>query len=150
MKWIGIVGAIFLLGVSPVARSQESTEGAPQKKVIKKVSMKSTGYSGAEMYREYCAVCHGKEGKGDGPAASELKTAPPDLTVLTARNSGKYPATHVYSVLRFGTPEPAHGTREMPIWGPLFGATDIPQNDTPAIRRRLDNLTKYIETLQSK
>jgi mono/diheme cytochrome c family protein len=75
--------------------------------------------SGAGTYKEYCAVCHGKSGKGDGPAASALKVRPTDLTTLSRRHGGKYPDAYVVDVLRNGVWLNAHGTSEMPIWGPL-------------------------------
>jgi mono/diheme cytochrome c family protein len=65
--------------------------------------------SGADIFKWYCAACHGKNSKGNGPAASELKVAPPDLTT-----QGKFPADYVTRFLVNG-PKPAHGTPEMPI-----------------------------------
>ena len=35
---------------------------------------------GARLYPEHCAGCHGAEGRGDGPAAAELRIPPADLT----------------------------------------------------------------------
>ena len=53
------------------------------KKEIKHVPIKPTSpASGSEMYQSYCAVCHGVDGKGNGPAAQALKTQPTDLTML--------------------------------------------------------------------
>jgi mono/diheme cytochrome c family protein len=71
--------------------------------------------SGAEIFKWYCAACHGKQGKGNGPAASELKVAPPDLTTLSKRNRGKFPADYVRNVLLNGAKAPAHGRAEMPV-----------------------------------
>jgi mono/diheme cytochrome c family protein len=152
MKWISLVGAILLLSLGIAARSQEPTAGTAQKKVIKKAPMKLTAAdSGEEMYAEYCAVCHGKEGKGDGPAASELKVAPPDLSTLAKRNNGKYPSDHVAAVLSFGTSTPAHGTSDMPIWGRLLGWSGSALGTEPAkVQLRIANLTTYIKSLQSK
>ncbi|MBZ5526495.1 MAG: cytochrome c [Acidobacteriia bacterium] len=113
--------------------------------------MKATAaHSGEEMYMEYCAVCHGKTGKGDGPAASELKTAPTDLSVLAKNNGGKYPSAHVAAVLRFGTPVPAHGTSDMPIWGRVLGTSSATGTDGAEMHLRIHNLTEYIESLQVK
>ena len=103
--------------------------------------------SGVEMYTAYCAVCHGKGGKGDGPAATELKTAPTDLTTLTRRHSGKYPADYVAQVLQNGpATAKAHGSKEMPVWGPLFSAMGAA--GTPSLR--IYNLSKHLESMQAK
>jgi mono/diheme cytochrome c family protein len=152
MKRISLLGVILALSLGLAAWSQEQTAATPQKKTIKKVPIKHTAAgSGEEMYREYCAVCHGKGGKGDGPAASEFKVPTPDLTTLARNNDGKFPAEHVASVLQFGVEAPAHGTSDMPIWGPLFrrlhGSTTA---GDPLIQLRIANLTDYIKSLQSK
>jgi mono/diheme cytochrome c family protein len=47
--------------------------------------------SGKKTYTEYCASCHGEDGKGMGPAASALKAPPSDLTTLAKRHAGKFP-----------------------------------------------------------
>ncbi len=151
MKWINLAGAILLLSLGLAASAQEQTPGTAQKKVIKKAPMKPTAAdSGKEMYMEYCAVCHGKAGKGDGPAASALKASPVDLTTLAKGNNGKFPSDHVAEVLRSGTSVPAHGTSDMPIWGRLLGASSIHGTNATMVQLRIHNLTEYIESLQSK
>jgi len=120
-----------------------------QDKQVKKEPIKASNpSSGAEMYKQYCAVCHGKTGKGDGPAAADLKTAPADLTSLAKKNEGKFPADHVASVLRNGTKAPAHGTSEMPTWGPLFQS--VSSKDDAIVNMRITNLTNYLKSLQEK
>ena len=104
--------------------------------------------SGDEMYKEYCADCHGKTGKGDGPAAAALKTPPPDLTLLAKNNGGKFPAHHVRSIIDMGVAEAAHGTKDMPIWGPLFKA--ISGQDSRVVNLRISSLTDYIKAMQTK
>jgi mono/diheme cytochrome c family protein len=101
--------------------------------------------SGADIFKWYCAACHGKNGKGNGPAASELKVAPPDLTTLAKRNKGKFPADYVTRVFVNG-PKPAHGTAEMPVWGPLFSELNAKGHVTVEIDRVVD----YLESLQQK
>jgi mono/diheme cytochrome c family protein len=76
--------------------------------------------SGKHLYEDHCAICHGTDGKGGGPYAASLKIWPPDLTTLTANNHGKYPELHVSEVIDGEFEKPAHGNREMPIWGPVF------------------------------
>ena len=100
------------------------------------------------MYNSYCAVCHGTNGKGDGPAASAMKVAPPDLTVLAQKAGGKYPSAHVASVIRGQASLPSHGSEDMPVWGPLFSS--ISQGHEGQVQQRVSNLVKYIETLQAK
>jgi len=122
--------------------------GAAQEKTVKKVPIKYTDPGSAkEMYVDYCAVCHGVDGKGAGPAASEFKTPPTDLTMLAKNNGGKYPADKVQAVLSFGTHAPAHGTLEMPIWVDLFRSVD---NNDAMPKLRMHNLVDYIEKMQVK
>ncbi len=123
--------------------------GAGQQKTIKHVPMQQTSpASGKEMFTEYCAACHGRDAKGDGPAVSALKVPPSDLTALARHNGGKFPALHVASVLQFGSNMPAHGTRDMPIWGPLLQS--LKRTDDAQVKQRIANLTDYIKSLQVK
>ena len=104
--------------------------------------------SGKEMYLAYCATCHGKEGKGDGPAASALKVPPADLTTLSKRNNGEFPSVHVVNLLTGSNGVAAHGSKEMPVWGPVFMAME--HQHTSAARLRIANLAEYIKSLQRK
>lgn len=103
---------------------------------------------GKTMYQSYCAPCHGADGRGSGPAASAMKTQPADLTQLARLNRGKYPESHIASVLEFGTSVPAHGSAAMPIWGQLFDRIEPAQSQETALR--VTNLTRYLETMQVK
>jgi len=107
----------------------------------------SDPHSGEQMYKDYCAACHGSSGRGDGPAAAFMKTWPPDLTTMTQRNDGKFPEIKVRETLLFGTSSHAHGTSDMPIWGPLFRALDQNKKE---VKERVSNLTTYVESLQRK
>ena len=104
--------------------------------------------SGKKTYMHYCASCHGVDARGDGPAAVILKTTPPDLTTLAKRHGGKFPYEYVSDVLRFGTRFAAHGSSEMPIWGPIFGSMD--NYDEVAVRKRIKDLSEYLASLQQK
>jgi len=151
MKNIGFV-AMVLFGAFAVAAGSQEPSAVSQPKTVEKVPIKYTSpTSGQEMYVSYCAACHGRSGKGDGPAAPALKVPPPDLTVLASKNNGKFPGDHVAHVLRFGVDAPAHGTKEMPMWGPLLGSLQGHTSENEAlIQLRIANLTKYIESLQAK
>jgi mono/diheme cytochrome c family protein len=103
--------------------------------------------SGKDMFMEYCAVCHGKDGKGGGPAASALKKAPADLTTLSSRNNGKFPESRVYGFIQGDSGVSAHGSRDMPIWGTLFRGLD---RDPSIAQLRMSNLTDYLKSIQGK
>ncbi len=109
---------------------------------------KTAATSGKQMYVSYCAPCHGLDGKGQGPVASALKALPTDLTFLSRNNHGKYPDTHIVSVLQNGAEIPSHGTAEMPVWGPILGKMNQTSPQTRMLR--VSNLSRYLETLQVK
>jgi mono/diheme cytochrome c family protein len=104
--------------------------------------------AGKRTYVHHCAVCHGADGRGHGPAAIALSTAPADLTRLAKDHGGKFPYEYVSGVVRFGKPIAAHGSSEMPVWGPLFavqeGATE------QRVRKIIKDLCEYLATLQEK
>jgi mono/diheme cytochrome c family protein len=106
--------------------------------------------SGSEMFKEYCASCHGADAKGHGPAVSALKVVPPDLTLLSKNNRGKFPDTRVYSSIRGDVNIDAHGSPDMPVWGTVFrDMAHTSGNDRePALR--ISNLCSYIQSLQQK
>ena len=102
---------------------------------------------GPAIFRGYCAPCHGLDGKGHGPAAPALKSKVADLTLLSKRAKGEFPRDRVRNILE-GTQTPAgHGSREMPIWGPVFHQIEADQ-DLGSVR--VQNITAYIESLQRK
>lgn len=147
--WAGVV-VFALFSVATLAVAQES-----QTKIKKVPIQRTSGASGEEMFDAYCAACHGKDGKGDGPAAGEFKVPPTDLTTLAQSHGGKYPSAYVDQVLHNGVAEAkAHGSADMPVWGELFGS--IAHGGGPSasggteIRQRVYNLNKYIESLQGK
>lgn len=105
-------------------------------------------FEGAKIFQYHCAACHGADGRGHGPTAAALKHAVPDLTVISQRNSGKFPYQHVRDVIE-GTDARtvAHGDREMPIWGPIFHQIEADQDWGEV---RLDAVTRHLESMQQK
>lgn len=95
------------------------------------------------MFDTYCAVCHGKEGKGNGPAATALAKVPADLTRISARNGGTFPEVRVRRYIEGLDEVAAHGTRDMPMWGDLFRSLN---RDTAQIR--VAALADYLKSLQ--
>lgn len=103
---------------------------------------------GPTLYKTYCAVCHGVHARGDGPMAAMLKTAPSDLTRIAKRNGGRFPREAVEKIISGEEVRAAgHGTREMPVWGPIFSQIAW---DLDLGRVRVYNLASYLEELQSK
>jgi mono/diheme cytochrome c family protein len=102
--------------------------------------------AGAASFKAYCTVCHGTSGRGDGPAASALKTPPADLTQISKRHGGTFPGLAVRMTITGDSAMPAHGTSEMPMWGPVFRSVE----GDSATALRLRNLVDYLETLQQK
>ena len=105
-------------------------------------------------FESKCAVCHGKDAKGQGPFAAELKRPPVDLTTLARRNGGLFPAPRVYDLIE-GSGS-GHGTREMPIWGWDFTVRaaelypDSPYSQAAYVRTRISSLVEYLAQLQVK
>ena len=102
---------------------------------------------GPDLYRHYCATCHGRDGKGDGVAAKALKEPPSDLTLLARREKGVYPASAVEAIIRGGMTIAAHGSVEMPIWGPIFHALDP---SDARVKARIAALVSHIASIQQK
>lgn len=140
-----LLGGLLFVLTAPFLGSQEVMKHDTN---VKKPPIPySNPQSGEQMYKDYCAACHGPAGKGDGPAAAFLKSWPPDLTTMTQRNQGKYPELKVREALLFGTSSHAHGTSDMPVWGPLFRSEDPNQKQS---KERVSKLTSYLQSLQRK
>ena len=103
--------------------------------------------AGQETFNTYCGVCHGTDGKGHGPTAQGLKKTPTDLTQLSRRNGGKFPARIVSSVILGNDIVTDHGTRDMPMWGDAFRAVN---RDETMVKLKIRNLTAYIESIQQR
>jgi mono/diheme cytochrome c family protein len=124
--------------------------GAAYQPKVEKVPPKAVAADqGKAMFTEYCAACHGPDGKGNGPAAAALKKAPADLTQLAAHaKDGKFPALEVSRYIEGKDAVQAHGSRDMPIWGDVFRATNQFDQTTPTLR--VANLTDYVRSIQAK
>ena len=119
---------------------------AAQQTVKHEPIMPIADVSGSATFRTYCTVCHGTSGRGDGPAAKALTKPPADLTQIAKRHGGKFSAADVRMTITGETTLAAHGTRDMPMWGPVFRSAD----GDPASQLRLRNVVAYIEKMQEK
>jgi mono/diheme cytochrome c family protein len=134
-----LVLAIFAGGLTGMSQEKPAQE-KPYEHLI--YSLK-----GPELYRAHCAPCHGSEGKGDGPVAPALKRRPSNLTVLAKKNGGTFPAEYARKFITGDIVIAAHGTREMPVWGPIFHQIEEDQDFGDV---RIQNLVKYLESIQQK
>lgn len=108
--------------------------------------------NGEQEFMNSCAVCHGVDGKGDGPLADTLRKRPADLTTLTRRNGGEFPYWRVYATIDGRGMIPEHGERDMPVWADQFLPDDVkrygPYGGEAVTTERIHNLAGYVQTLQ--
>ena len=140
--FIALQAAVLLAGL--FAAASTAPDDNAKKKTDQPVQLIHSLKS-PDLYRSYCASCHGTEGKGDGPVAPALNSKMPDLTTIAQRNGGVFPATRVNKIISGDQIIFAHGTREMPVWGPIFHQV---QEDRDYGEVRLQNLTNYLKSIQ--
>jgi mono/diheme cytochrome c family protein len=129
---------VLLMGSLALAQSSRSdkTKETPLIHSIK----------GPELYKAYCASCHGADAKSDGPTAKSLKVKPSDLTRIAARNGGTFPLMRIERIISGEELTlSGHGTNKMPVWGPIFSQVG---RDQDLGRVRIDNLARYLRDIQ--
>lgn len=135
-----MVGAILFAVAVSWGQTQKTRPSEPDRLI--------GSIEGPALYKTYCAVCHGADAKGGGPMAIALKASPADLTRIAARNGGIFPVARLRKVISGEEIVSAgHGTRQMPVWGPIFSQVD---RDQDLGRVRVDNLARYLESLQAR
>ena len=143
------VMAITLFGVTSHGQAASGARQSPVPEIKLAPASPIPSVEGKDNFGAYCAVCHGAEGRGNGPAAPAMKATVPDLTTIAARHDGNFNASAVEYIIRGTgkTATPAHGTTEMPIWGQVFASADGNQA-VPSMR--IKNLVRYIESIQRR
>ena len=144
LKWLMIAG--FTAGFAGAAQAEDFDIGRSE-------------------FQSSCASCHGTDAKGKGPVSDQLKIPPPDLTMLAKNNNGVFPTNAVYETVNGLKTIPAHGTREMPIWGYRFyPMTNLPhdvdlsywkmfgpdQSSDVVVRTRILAVVDYLSRIQQK
>jgi len=130
---LGAAAAASLLAAA--AAAQQTTETFPG------------GKGGPEVYRTYCATCHGVSARGDGPLATHLRFAPPDLTLLAKRNGGRFDDEQVHRIIDGRKPVKGHGGPDMPVWGDAFKRSGEGYSEE-AVKARIDALVAHLKSLQ--
>lgn len=147
------IGSQFLLGLGfscfVLAGLHASPQATPNTKEQAKERLEHLIYSvkGPDLFRAHCAACHGADAKGNGPLASALKAKAANLTVLAKNNGGQFPSARVSKTIAGKDVLASHGSREMPIWGLIFHQIESDQDFGNV---RLENLVKYLESIQEK
>jgi mono/diheme cytochrome c family protein len=106
-------------------------------------------FDGGDVFRTYCVVCHGEKAKGDGPLATGLKKAPPDLTQFRKQNQGTFPRELVAKIIDGREPVTGHGGKDMPVWGDAFSRS-LEYSDPESVKQKIQALVDYIESVQQK
>jgi mono/diheme cytochrome c family protein len=134
---LSVVGAMVWFGAA-AARGQELPQPPAQQ-----------AYSGSELFKTYCAACHGTSAHGDGPLAANMKKPPPDLTQFAARNGGMFPAALVAQIIDGRQPVRGHGGPDMPVWGDAFKASRLGSSEE-SVEARIKALVEYLEHIQER
>lgn len=139
----------FMLSGFAVAGLSATPQNAPKPLEKKQQQLEQLIYSvkGLDLFRAHCAACHGSDARGDGPLAVALKTKVADLTMLAKNNGGQFPIARVRKIVMGDDILASHGSREMPVWGPIFHQIESDQDFGNV---RLKNLVDYLESIQRK
>jgi mono/diheme cytochrome c family protein len=138
--WIACGASGFiLLSLTGASVDAQTVKQAPATRI--------QSMEGVDTYNAYCAVCHGPQAKGNGPAATALKKVPADLTTIAKRNGGKFSTSDVEAVIMGRQVLVSHGSRDMPIWGPVFESL---APDNTFMKLRVTNLVDYLKSIQTQ
>lgn len=142
-----MVGRARALALTGLALAAGTLAGAPGRAGAQTFEL--LDYSGGELYRRFCAACHGAGGRGDGPVGARLNVAVPDLTRISARRGGRFPAGEIAETVDGRSLVVAHGTREMPVWGYEFWVEEGGDVTAEADAREIiDRLVDYLRSIQ--
>jgi nucleotide-binding universal stress UspA family protein/mono/diheme cytochrome c family protein len=132
---IGAFALAFALAVPGMASAQEE--------------MRKQTVPGGELFRTYCATCHGTSARGDGPLASSMTRKPADLTEIAKRNGGQFPPEMVFRTIDGRKPIRGHGGPDMPVWGDAFARSRDGGGDEQ-VKKMIQSLVDFLESIQSR
>jgi mono/diheme cytochrome c family protein len=133
---------LLLVLVTRIAGRRQQSEARRADEHVQKLPQT---LNGEQLYKAYCASCHGTKARGDGPVSKSLTVKVPDLTAIARNNGGTFPTGRVRNSISGDNRPIAHGTSQMPVWGPYFSEIE---NDTDYGKVRIDNLARYLESIQ--
>ena len=137
VKKLATAGIVVLAAIllAPVTASAQADQ--PQKQTT----------TGREVYRTYCATCHGTSAVGDGPLASNMVKKPANLTEIAKRNGGTFPSEQVFKTIDGRSPIKGHGGPDMPVWGEAFQRSRE-AGDQDRVKSVIQSLVDYLESIQ--
>jgi mono/diheme cytochrome c family protein len=127
----GVILAAILLGPPAALAQAASTQSTP----------------GAELFRTYCASCHGSSARGDGPLAASMSKKPANLTEIAKRNGGTFPTDMVFRTIDGRNPVKGHGGPDMPAWAEAF-AKSREAGDQERVKLVIQSLVDYLDSIQ--
>jgi mono/diheme cytochrome c family protein len=142
MRYVKLAIPAVSIGAGFVAYAQTPAKTGPKASLV----------AGRELFHQHCSVCNSEDAKGNGsmydPESGEpsRRVPPANLTVLSERNAGKFPADRVRNAIYSKGPNPAHDTPEMPAWGDVFYSM---KSDPKGLEKRVRDLSAYIESIQT-
>ena len=122
---------------------------------------------GQKLYTQYCASCHGADGKG----AAKVTPNPGDLTQIAKKNGGKFPFYQTMLLisgrsataqdqntdmpgLSPGNLPKAHGDPKMPVWGEVFSREELSKGTSLDLQMQATGkvmlITEYLQSIQAK
>ncbi len=106
--------------------------------------------AGRSLFVAYCTSCHGGDARGGGPVAATLSVPPADLTRIALRRGGHFDASAVAFHIDGRTEVPAHGTREMPVWGRRLDDRNasMPAEEMLLAPDMIRSIVAYLESIQ--
>jgi mono/diheme cytochrome c family protein len=151
MKRLMAVPVLLMLAGATLAQDPPAKppDAPTTKEAVKAAAGPDLGEAatGEVIYMRYCAACHGKSLKGDGPVASGLVKKPIDLTQLAKKN-GTFPFDKVSAAIDGRQTTRMHGNPDMPVWGEIFELTK--GTDAPSAESAVTRITHYVWSKQEK
>ena len=141
-----VIAVAVVLVLAGVAFAQNPPAASPAKPTP--AFSPGDAAAGEVIYLRYCAACHGRTMKGDGPVASGLKNSPGDLTTLTQKNKGVFPYDKVAGIIDGRETSRIHGTPDMPVWGEIFAITT--GTEAPSAEAAVKRISQYVWSKQEK
>ena len=143
----GLRVASMVVGVSVGVLASAAVASAQTPADQQRIEEQRQIESGSGLFRTYCVVCHGTDAKGTGPLASSMRRKPADLTALSAKNGGTFPAETTHRVIDGKNPVKGHGGGDMPVWGDALSRSQ--DGGSPeVVQHRIEELVNYLKSIQ--